>query len=63
MNPSSDNPTYAQVAKEIGRTESDVRNYLFTVKEKLRDEIMAELADTVGDLARLDDEFSSLFGG
>ena len=63
VNPASDNPTYAQVAEKIGRSESDVRNYLFTVKEKLRDEILAELADTVDDLARLDDEFNSLFGG
>lgn len=63
LSPSSDNPTYAQVAKEIGRTESDVRNYLFTVREKLRDEIQAEIADTVGDLSQLDDEFNSLFGG
>ena len=63
LNPSSDDPTYAQVAKEIGRSESDVRNYLFTVKEKLREEILAEITPTVGDVTQLDDEFNSLFGG
>jgi RNA polymerase sigma-70 factor (ECF subfamily) len=63
LNPATDDPTYAQVAKEIGRSESDVRNYLFAVKEKLRDEIMAEITPTVGDVTQLDDEFNSLFGG
>jgi RNA polymerase sigma factor (sigma-70 family) len=62
VNPSSDNPTYAQVAGKIGRSESDVRNYLFTVKEKLREEIRAEIADTVGDLSQMEDEFKALFG-
>jgi RNA polymerase sigma factor (sigma-70 family) len=63
LHSSPEQPTYSQVAERIGRSESDVRNYLFTVREKLRDEILAEITPTVGDLTQLDDEFNSLFGG
>jgi RNA polymerase sigma-70 factor (ECF subfamily) len=57
------NLTYADIAEELGLQESDIRNYLVTVKERFREDVRAELADTVGDVSQLEDEFNSLFGG
>ncbi len=57
-----DRPTYAAVAGTLGVSESDVRNYLFAVRERMRTEIRAELAHTVTDLRQLDDEWADLFG-
>ena len=55
--------TYAELARKLGVKESDIRNYLFTAKEKFEEDVRAELAETVSDLSQLDDEFKSLFGG
>lgn len=55
--------TYATVARKFGVKESDIRNYLFTAKEKFDEDVRTELAETVGDLSQLNDEFKSLFGG
>jgi len=55
--------TYATLARKLGVKESDIRNYLFTAKEKFEEDLRAELAETVSDLSQLDDEFRSLFGG
>ncbi|MBI2900071.1 MAG: sigma-70 family RNA polymerase sigma factor [Planctomycetes bacterium] len=54
-------PTYADVAAKLGIKESDVRNHLFAVREKLRAEIRAELAETVTDSRELQDEWNALF--
>ncbi len=54
-------PTYAEVAEKIGVKESDVRNYLFEVREMIRAEIRAELTDTVTDEATLREEWNELF--
>ncbi len=56
-------PTYGEVASRLGVSESDVRNHLFSVRERLRAEIRAELSQTVSDLGQLDEEWSALFGG
>jgi RNA polymerase sigma-70 factor (ECF subfamily) len=58
----ADRPTYADVARRLGVGESDVRNYLFAVRERLRTEIRAELAQTVASPSELDEEWNSLFG-
>jgi len=55
-------PTYAAVARRMGVGESDVRNYLFAVRERLRTEIRAELAQTVANPRELDEEWGTLFG-
>ncbi len=55
-------PTYAAVAGRLGLRETMVRNYLFEVRERIRAEIRAELAQTVGDLQQLEDEWNALFG-
>ncbi len=56
-------PTYAEVAARLGMNESDVRNHLFSVRERLRAEIRAELSQTVADTEQLKEEWSALFGG
>jgi hypothetical protein len=43
-------------------SESDVRNYLFAVRERLRGEIRAELSQTVAAPGELEDEWRALFG-
>ena len=57
-----DRPTYGQVAEKLGISESDVRNHLFAVRERMRTEIRTELAQTVSDMDELESEWKSLFG-
>ena len=59
---SAETPTYAQVAEKLGIKESDVRNHLFAVRERLRSEIQSEISETVGDLGELQEEWNALFG-
>ena len=54
--------TYGGVAKKLGISESDVRNHLFAVRERIRLEIRGELTQTVSDMGELDSEWSALFG-
>ncbi len=55
-------PTYAEVARRLGLSESDVRNHLHAVRRRLREEIRAELADTVSGPGELEGEWKALFG-
>lgn len=55
-------PTYGEVAARLKLKGSDVRNHLFTVRDRLRTEIFRELADTVGNMAELQEEWNALFG-
>jgi RNA polymerase sigma-70 factor (ECF subfamily) len=55
-------PTYGTVAREHDMKESDVRNALFAVREKLRSEIRAELCDTVATQRDLDEEWRRVVG-
>jgi RNA polymerase sigma-70 factor (ECF subfamily) len=57
-----DRPTYAEVGRRLGITESDVRNFLHAVRQRVRDAIRSELADTVTGPAELEDEWAALFG-
>ena len=54
--------TYAQVAARLGISESDIRNHLFAVRERMRLKIRGELTQTVADMAELDGEWNALFG-
>lgn len=54
--------TYAEVAQALGMSESDVRNHLFAVRERLRGEIRAELSQTVAAPGELEEEWRALFG-
>jgi RNA polymerase sigma factor (sigma-70 family) len=55
-------PTYGQLANRLGLKESDVRNHLFAVRERLRSEIQAELMQTVSGTEELQEEWNALFG-
>lgn len=62
LDPGPERPTYAAVAARLGVKESDVRNYLFDVRERIRAEIRSELSQTVADAGQLEDEWRDLFG-
>ncbi len=62
MAPAGEKPTYAEVAALLSIKESDVRNYLFAIRQRVRTEIRAELVDTVSDYRDLKDEWNALFG-
>ena len=55
-------PTYLAVATHHGIKESDVRNALYAVREKVRDEIRSELCDTVATKRDLDEELRRIVG-
>lgn len=54
-------PTYSQVAAKLGIKETDVRNWLSDVRERLRTEIRMEISQTVADMGELEDEWKNLF--
>lgn len=55
-------PTYGALASQLGIKESDVRNALYAVREKVRAEVRAELCDTVSDPRDLEDEWRRVVG-
>ncbi len=55
-------PTYAELSARLGLSEPKVRNYLFIVRERVRSEARAELAQTVTDPEQLEEEWRALFG-
>ena len=59
--PAGSQPTYADVAAQLGVKAGDVRNYLFAVREALRTEIRAALRETVATTAQLEAEWRELF--
>jgi RNA polymerase sigma factor (sigma-70 family) len=63
LGPPGAQPTYADVAAQLGVKPGDVRNHLFAVRERLRAEVRAELEATVSDRGQVDDEWRALFGG
>jgi RNA polymerase sigma-70 factor (ECF subfamily) len=58
----AEHPTYAALAERHGLKESDVRNALYAIREKVRDEVRAELRDTVSDPRDLEDEWRRVVG-
>jgi RNA polymerase sigma factor (sigma-70 family) len=54
--------TYADLAARFNVKESDVRNWLFAIREELRGEIRAELSRTTADERELEEEWNALFG-
>jgi RNA polymerase sigma factor (sigma-70 family) len=54
-------PSYAEVAKRLGIKESDVRNHLHEVREKVREEVKAEISSAEGETGDLSPELSKLF--
>jgi RNA polymerase sigma-70 factor (ECF subfamily) len=62
LGPPGSQPTYADVARQLSLSASDVRNHLFAVRERVRAEIRRELRETVASPEQLDDEWSAIFG-
>ncbi|MHC4606843.1 MAG: RNA polymerase sigma factor [Planctomycetota bacterium] len=60
--PKEEKPTYATVAKSLKLKESDVRNYLFTVRESIHEELENELREMTADPDELREEWVALFG-
>lgn len=59
----ADRPSYEELAGRLGMTATQVRNYLFVVREAVREEIRAELAETTQNDQELQEEWNLLFGG
>lgn len=59
--PAGSQPTYDDVATQLGIKTSDVRNHLFAIREKLRTEIRNELRETVANPDQLEEEWKVLF--
>jgi DNA-directed RNA polymerase specialized sigma24 family protein len=55
-------PTYDQVASRLGLKVSDVRNYLFIVRDEVRQAVRAEMAALTKDTVELEREWDGLFG-
>jgi len=55
-------PTDAQIAQQLGITESSVGNHINVVRVKLREMIRSELIQTVLDKDQLDDEYRQIIG-
>lgn len=62
LGPPGSQPTYADVARGLSLSASDVRNHLFAVRERVRAEIRRELRETVASPEQLDGEWSAIFG-
>lgn len=54
--------SYGDLATRFGVKESDVRNWLFSIREEMRGEIRAELSQTTADERELEEEWNALFG-
>jgi RNA polymerase sigma-70 factor (ECF subfamily) len=55
-------PTYASLAEQLGLPGSEVQHYLADVRERVRQEIRNELAETATSPAELEEEWNAFFG-
>lgn len=55
-------PTYAGIAGPLGLTEGEVKHHLADVRNDVRSEIRAQLAETVSRPDDLEDEWNAFFG-
>jgi RNA polymerase sigma factor (sigma-70 family) len=55
-------PTYGELARRLALEESDVRNYLFAMREEIRSEIRSEILKLTGDPEQAEEEWDVLFG-
>ncbi len=61
LSPEEDAPTYASVGARLGLKATQVRDYLFTVRQAVRGEIRSELARLTRDDRELEEEWRALF--
>lgn len=59
--PAGEQPTYGGVAEALGIKVTDVRNHLYAARERIREEVRAELRETVSNPAQLEEEWQALF--
>lgn len=62
LRPPAERLTYEALATRLGVSESDVRNGLFAVREKVRAEVRTELCDTVATQRDLEEELRQVIG-
>ncbi|HVR85060.1 MAG TPA: sigma factor [Planctomycetota bacterium] len=60
--PSAERPTYRDLAVRWGLSEKEVKNRLFAVREEVRKEVLAELAQETGEHRYLDEDWDALLG-
>lgn len=58
---STERPSYADLATELGIAVGDVKNHLFRIRENVRREIRADLAQMTADARELEEEWRLLF--
>ncbi|MBI2932449.1 MAG: sigma-70 family RNA polymerase sigma factor [Planctomycetes bacterium] len=63
LTPSEEAPKLADMARRLGLDEAAARKHLFVVREAVRGEIRAELAEMARDERDLEDEWNVLFNG
>jgi RNA polymerase sigma factor (sigma-70 family) len=56
-------PTHAAIAAKLAIKEKDVQHHLYAARDRMRDEIRAELADTVSSQRDLESEWQRFVGG
>lgn len=64
LHPEGDpHPSYEELASRHGLGVSQVRNYLFVVREAVREELRNELTQTTRSREEFEEEWNALFGG
>jgi RNA polymerase sigma factor (sigma-70 family) len=60
--PATERPTYRDLASRVGLSEKEIKNHLFAMREEVRKEILADLAQETGDDRYLDEDWNALLG-
>jgi len=60
--PKSERPSYKDLAARHGLKESDIENYLFSIREEIRRELRTGLAQMTTSAQEFEDEWKRLFG-
>jgi len=59
--PGGESPTYSQLGERLGIPVNEVKNHLFAVREEVRAEVRADLAQATADPEELEAEWKALF--
>ena len=62
LGPETERPAYADVARRFGLLERQVKQHIFDVRQQIRREIRAELAQVAGTTEEINEEWRELFG-
>ena len=61
--PKAERPSYKELAARFGLKDTDIENYLFAVREAIREETRAALLQATSGPREFEDEWKRLFGG